>query len=175
MSCGVYFKSLTSFSKVTVREYYRGFFAKVNIMLPYGNIQYYKPGEKAGIFPYGNKAWSPPSTHSCPTKKKLEALNYPVGMTRLDLTLKITGVDGSESTERPTMESDFKAIVITPAQRLAILKALPSPLHFTLVLTCAATAPRASEILALRWSDLLWNEGRIRVFKTLGNRQGWRD
>jgi hypothetical protein len=105
MSCGVYFKSLTSFSKVTVREYYRGFFAKVNIMLPYGIIQYYKPGEKAGIFPYGNKAWSPPSTHSCPTKKKLEALNYPVGMTRLDLTLKITGVDGSESTERPTMES----------------------------------------------------------------------
>ena len=98
-----------------------------------------------------------------------------MGMTRLDLTLKITGVDGSESTERPTVESDFKAIVITPAQRLAILKALPSPLHFTLVLTCAATAPRASEILALRWSDLLWNEGRIRVFKTLGKRQGWRD
>ena len=44
-------------------------------------------------------------------------------------------------------------------------KALPSPLHFTLVLTCAATALRASEILALRWSDLLWNEGRIRISK----------
>jgi hypothetical protein len=27
------------------------------------------------------------STHSCPTTKKLEALSYPVGMTRLDLTL----------------------------------------------------------------------------------------
>ena len=58
-----------------------------------------------------------------------------------------------------------KAIVIAPAQTLAILKALPSPLHFTLVLTCAATALRASEILAVRWSDVLWNEGRIRISK----------
>jgi hypothetical protein len=40
----------------------------------------------------------PASTHSCPTAKKLEALSYPVG-TRLDLTLKMTGADGSESTE----------------------------------------------------------------------------
>jgi integrase len=62
-------------------------------------------------------------------------------------------------------KSDYKAIVITPAQTLSILKALPSPLHFTLVLSCAATALRASEILALRWSDLLWNEGRIRISK----------
>jgi len=51
------------------------------------------------------------------------------------------------------------------AQTLAILKALPSPLHFTLVLTCAATALRASEMLALRWRDVLWNEGRIRISK----------
>src|SRR5437879_9328763 len=59
----------------------------------------------------------------------------------------------------------YKAIVIAPAQTLAILKALPSPLHFPLVLTCAATALRASEILAVRWSDVLWNEGRIRISK----------
>jgi len=31
-------------------------------------------------------------------------LSYPVGMTRLDLTLKITGADGSESTEHRTVE-----------------------------------------------------------------------
>ena len=62
-------------------------------------------------------------------------------------------------------KSDYKAVVITPAQTLAILKGLPSPLHFTLVLTCAATALRASEVLALRWSDLPWNEGRIRISK----------
>jgi hypothetical protein len=44
-------------------------------------------------------------------------------------------------------KTDYKAIVITPAQTLAILKVVPSPLHFALVLTCAATALRASEML----------------------------
>jgi hypothetical protein len=39
----------------------------------------------------------PTSTHSCPTTKKLEALSYPVGMTRLDLTLRITGADGTKA------------------------------------------------------------------------------
>jgi hypothetical protein len=62
-------------------------------------------------------------------------------------------------------KSDYRAIIITPGQTLAILKSLPSPLHFALVLTCAATALRASEILALRWSDILWGEGRIRISK----------
>ncbi|HXE35330.1 MAG TPA: site-specific integrase, partial [Verrucomicrobiae bacterium] len=66
-------------------------------------------------------------------------------------------------------KTDYKAIVITPAQTLAILKSLPSPLHFTLVLTCAATALRASEILALRWSDIRWDEGRIRISKRWAN------
>ncbi len=62
-------------------------------------------------------------------------------------------------------KSTYRAIIITPAQTVAILKSLPSPLHYTLVLTCAATALRSSEILALRWSDVLWGEGRIRVSK----------
>jgi integrase len=66
-------------------------------------------------------------------------------------------------------KTDYKPIVITPVQTLAILKALPSPLHFTLVLTCAATALRASEMLALRWTDVLWNEGRIRISKRWAN------
>jgi integrase len=61
--------------------------------------------------------------------------------------------------------TDYKAIVLTPKQTLAIINALPSPLHSTLVLTCAATALRASELLALRWADVLWNESRIRVSK----------
>jgi integrase len=34
-----------------------------------------------------------------------------------------------------------------------------------LVLTRAATALRSSEILALRWSDVLWDEGRTRISK----------
>jgi integrase len=62
-------------------------------------------------------------------------------------------------------KSTYRAIIITPAQTLAILKSLPSPLHSTLVLTCAATALRSSEILALRWADVLWGEGRIRISK----------
>ena len=62
-------------------------------------------------------------------------------------------------------KSDYKAIVITPAQTLAILHSLLSPLHFTLVLTCSATALRASEMLALRWADVLWEEERIRISK----------
>jgi integrase len=60
-------------------------------------------------------------------------------------------------------KSDYKAIVITPAQTLAILHSLPSPLQFTLVLTCSATALRASEMLSLRWADVLWEEERIRI------------
>ncbi len=34
-------------------------------------------------------------------------------------------------------KSSYRAILITPGQTLAILNALPSPFHFTLVLTCA--------------------------------------
>jgi integrase len=62
-------------------------------------------------------------------------------------------------------KSTYRAIIMSPSQTLAILQSLPSPLHVALVLTCAATALRASEILALRWSDLLWSEGRIRISK----------
>jgi integrase len=50
-------------------------------------------------------------------------------------------------------------------QTHAILRALRNPLHRILVLTCAATALRASELVAIRWSDLRWTEERIRVSK----------
>jgi integrase len=63
-------------------------------------------------------------------------------------------------------KSFYKAITITPVETLAILNALGSnPLHYALVLTSAATALRSSEILSLRWSDMLWGERRIRVSK----------
>jgi integrase len=62
-------------------------------------------------------------------------------------------------------KSLYRAIVITPAQTFNILKTLTNILHHTLVLTCAATALRSSEILALRWADILWGEERIRVSK----------
>jgi integrase len=60
-------------------------------------------------------------------------------------------------------KSTYRAIIITPAQTLAILKSLPSPLHYALVLTCAASALHSSEILALRWADVHWHEGRIQI------------
>ena len=68
-------------------------------------------------------------------------------------------------------KSNYKAIVITPQQTLAIIRTLTSILHSTLVLTCAATALRASEVLSLRWADILWAENRIRVSKRWANGQ----
>lgn len=62
-------------------------------------------------------------------------------------------------------KSDYEAINLSPQQTLATLQGLPNHLHHILVLTCAATALRASEILALRWSDIVWGEGKIRVSK----------
>jgi integrase len=62
-------------------------------------------------------------------------------------------------------KSNYRAIVLSPAQTLTILNDLRNPLHYALVLTCAATALRSSEILALRWSDILWDEERIRISK----------
>jgi integrase len=62
-------------------------------------------------------------------------------------------------------KSLYKAVVITPQQTLAILNKLTNPLHYMLVLTCAATALRASEIVSLRWSDILWSDRQIRISK----------
>jgi integrase len=62
-------------------------------------------------------------------------------------------------------KSFYKAVVITPQQTLVILNTLTNPLHYTLVLTCAATALRASEIVSLRWSDILWSDGQVRISK----------
>jgi integrase len=61
--------------------------------------------------------------------------------------------------------TNYKAVIVTPAQTLEILNRLSNPLHFALIATCAATALRASEVLALRWSDVLWDEERIRISK----------
>ena len=62
-------------------------------------------------------------------------------------------------------KTNYRAIVLSPKQTLAILQALPNVLHRMLVLTCAATALRASEVLALRWADIRWEENRIQVSK----------
>jgi integrase len=62
-------------------------------------------------------------------------------------------------------KSNYKAITINPAQTVAIVERLSNPLHYALVVTAAATALRSSELISLRWSDILWQEGRIRISK----------
>jgi integrase len=66
-------------------------------------------------------------------------------------------------------KTNYRAIVLMPAHTLNILRSLTNILHHTLVLTCAATALRSSEILALRWADIRWDEGRIRISKRWAN------
>jgi integrase len=61
--------------------------------------------------------------------------------------------------------TDYRAIVITPQQTRSILRTLSCPLHRILVFTCAATALRSSELLALRWADIWFEDERIRVSK----------
>jgi integrase len=39
-------------------------------------------------------------------------------------------------------------------------------LHFILVFVVAATALRSSEVLSLRWADILWEERKIRIIKS---------
>ncbi|MGA9882137.1 MAG: site-specific integrase [Candidatus Acidiferrales bacterium] len=61
----------------------------------------------------------------------------------------------------------YKAIKITPAQTLLILRSMmQNILHFTLVFVVAATALRSSEVLSLRWADILWEERKIRIIKS---------
>jgi integrase len=59
----------------------------------------------------------------------------------------------------------YKPFVITPQQILATLNRLSTPLYFTLVLTCAATALRASKIVSLHWPDILWSDRQNRISK----------
>src|SRR5581483_8404305 len=61
--------------------------------------------------------------------------------------------------------TDYKAILVTPKQTWEIIESLVNPLHRIFVLTCAATALRASELLALRWADVQWDDDRIGVTK----------
>jgi integrase len=64
-------------------------------------------------------------------------------------------------------KTTYKAIKIAPAQTLLILRSvMGNMLHFTLVFVVAATALRSSEVLSLRWADILWEERKIRIVKS---------
>ena len=61
--------------------------------------------------------------------------------------------------------TNYKAVLVIPQQTLVIIQSLPNPLHSILVLTCAATALRASELLSLRWRDVLWEQEKMAILK----------
>lgn len=58
--------------------------------------------------------------------------------------------------------SDFEAIALTPEQALKVLEQLQQP-EYTMIGLVAATGIRASEVLGLRWSDIMWGRSEIRI------------
>jgi integrase len=61
--------------------------------------------------------------------------------------------------------SDYEAIALTPEQALKVLEQLQQP-EYTMIVLVAATGIRASEMLGLRWSDILWERSEIRIRQT---------
>jgi integrase len=61
--------------------------------------------------------------------------------------------------------SDYEAIALTPEQALKVLEQLQQP-EYTMVVLVAATGIRASEMLGLRWSDILWERSEMKIKQT---------
>jgi integrase len=61
--------------------------------------------------------------------------------------------------------TNFRPIILTPSQTLAMLRCLP-PLERTQVILDASTGLRASEIAGLQWRDIDWENHQIDVRRT---------
>ena len=61
--------------------------------------------------------------------------------------------------------SDYEAMTLEPEQTYRVLEHLRQPEN-TLLLLIAATGMRMSEALGLRWVDVLWEKGQIRIRQT---------
>ena len=62
--------------------------------------------------------------------------------------------------------TDYEAVVVTPEQMIVILKELDTPgtrLEWTLALVHASTALRPEEAFGLKWQDIDWLNGQIRI------------
>ena len=61
--------------------------------------------------------------------------------------------------------SDYEAIVLTPEQALKVLDELQQP-EYTMIVLSAVTGIRSSEMLGLRWCDILWNRSEMKIRQT---------
>jgi integrase len=102
--------------------------------------------------------------YAWPTVSKVRGIMsriYEVGIIHKKVTKN--PVEGLETSTK----SNYRAIKISPAQTLSILRSMmQNILYFTLVFVVAATALRSSEVLSLRWADILWEERKIRIVKS---------
>lgn len=62
-------------------------------------------------------------------------------------------------------QSDYEAIILSPAQAFTVLLKLPEP-ERTLTLLAAGTGLRISECLGLQWQDVCFRESHIQVCRT---------
>lgn len=58
--------------------------------------------------------------------------------------------------------SDYEAVTVSPEEAFAIVERLPL-FERTLLILVAVTAIRISEVLGLRWSDILWDKLQIMI------------
>jgi integrase len=61
--------------------------------------------------------------------------------------------------------SDYEAMILDPEQTYRVLERLDPP-EYVLVLLIAATGMRQSEALGLRWADVQWEKGEIKIRQT---------
>jgi integrase len=61
--------------------------------------------------------------------------------------------------------SDYEAMTLEPEQTYRVLELLEQA-EYTLLLLIAATGLRMSEALGLRWIDILWEKGQIKIRQT---------
>ena len=64
---------------------------------------------------------------------------------------------------------DYEAIALTPEEALKVLEQLQQP-EYTMIVLVAAIGIRASELLGLRWSDILWGRSEIKIRQTYVHR-----
>ena len=66
--------------------------------------------------------------------------------------------------------SAYEAVALTPEDTLKVLEQLRQP-EYTMIVVVAVTGMRVSELLGLRWRDMLWDRSEIRIRQTYVHNQ----